>query len=182
MDRRHRKLRRQQHQHRHQHQHQGHRHHQQQRQHHQRRHQILCNLCSKLTAKEAAGLQRAGWAESNGIAAQAIDFRCRLRRLAAVSGDQGPAASPESRRLPQLRVIGQVHGTYIIAENEDGLYLIDQHAAHERINYERFYQQFGRARPGLARNCSCRLRWSLRPLKQRCCDQRSLIFADRGLF
>lgn len=54
-----------------------------------------------------------------------------------------PAASPESRRLPQLRVIGQVHGTYIIAENEEGLFLIDQHAAHERINYECFYRKFG---------------------------------------
>jgi len=49
----------------------------------------------------------------------------------------------ESRRLPQLRVIGQLHGTYIVAEDDSGLYLIDQHAAHERINYERFYRKFG---------------------------------------
>ena len=35
------------------------------------------------------------------------------------------------------RVIGQIHGTYIVAENENGMLLIDQHAAHERINYEK---------------------------------------------
>ena len=44
---------------------------------------------------------------------------------------------PESR-IPPLYPIGQMHGTYIIAQNELGLYLIDQHAAQERINYEFF--------------------------------------------
>ncbi len=38
----------------------------------------------------------------------------------------------------KLYPIGLAHGTYIIAENEDGIYLIDQHAAYERINYERY--------------------------------------------
>ncbi len=42
------------------------------------------------------------------------------------------------RELPVLRVLGQVGGTYIIAEGPEGLYLIDQHAAHERVLYERF--------------------------------------------
>ncbi|HHX93778.1 MAG TPA: DNA mismatch repair endonuclease MutL [Tenericutes bacterium] len=39
-------------------------------------------------------------------------------------------------RIPELYPIGQLHGTYILAENENGLYLIDQHAAKEQINYE----------------------------------------------
>jgi DNA mismatch repair protein MutL len=41
-------------------------------------------------------------------------------------------------RLPILRVIGQVGAAYIIAEGPDGLYLVDQHAAHERVLYEQW--------------------------------------------
>lgn len=40
--------------------------------------------------------------------------------------------------LAELRPIGQIDQTYIVAEGEDGMYLIDQHAAHERILYEKF--------------------------------------------
>ena len=52
--------------------------------------------------------------------------------------------SPDIPPFPELTLIGQHHGTYLIAQNEEGLYLIDQHAAHERINYEFYYEQFGR--------------------------------------
>lgn len=48
-------------------------------------------------------------------------------------------------RLPPLYPIGQLHGTYILAENEHGLYMIDQHAAQERINYEYFREKLGEA-------------------------------------
>lgn len=40
--------------------------------------------------------------------------------------------------FPKVFPIGQVHGTYIVAQNEDGFYMIDQHAAQERIKYEYF--------------------------------------------
>ena len=43
--------------------------------------------------------------------------------------------------IPVLRVLGQVSATYIIAEGPDGLYLIDQHAAHERVLFERVLAQ-----------------------------------------
>jgi DNA mismatch repair protein MutL len=57
-----------------------------------------------------------------------------------------PARSPLSTtpsRLPLLRIVGQVGQTYIIAESPDGMYLIDQHAAHERITYERLMARRG---------------------------------------
>ncbi len=43
----------------------------------------------------------------------------------------------EAVKSLKLYPVGLCHGTYIIAENEDGMYLIDQHAAQERVNYER---------------------------------------------
>lgn len=46
-------------------------------------------------------------------------------------------------RIPVMYPVGQVQGTYIVAQNEHGMYLIDQHAAQERIKYERFKKQFG---------------------------------------
>jgi DNA mismatch repair protein MutL len=44
-------------------------------------------------------------------------------------------------QLPMMFAVGQIHGTYIVAQNEQGMYLIDQHAAHERLNYETFYDK-----------------------------------------
>ena len=46
---------------------------------------------------------------------------------------------PEKQKLPYLEIIGQLHGTYIIMQNETGMYLMDQHAAQERIKYEYIY-------------------------------------------
>ena len=44
----------------------------------------------------------------------------------------------KKEKLPELYPIGLALGTYIICENEKGIYLIDQHAAQERINYEKY--------------------------------------------
>lgn len=48
-----------------------------------------------------------------------------------------------SSRIPRLYPIGQMHGTYIFAQNENGLYIIDQHAAQERLKYEYFREKVG---------------------------------------
>jgi DNA mismatch repair protein MutL len=45
-------------------------------------------------------------------------------------------------RLPLLRVVGQVGQTYIVAEGPQGMYLIDQHAAHERVLYEQMMGEY----------------------------------------
>ncbi|EGA89570.1 DNA mismatch repair protein [Planococcus donghaensis MPA1U2] len=50
--------------------------------------------------------------------------------------EQGP-------QFPELEVVGQIHGTYIVAQSNDGFYLIDQHAAQERIKYEYFREKVG---------------------------------------
>lgn len=73
-----------------------------------------------------------------------------LHRPIATTADQAPTLqspnhsitqSPnypitQPSKLPMLRVLGQILSTYIIAEGPDGLYLIDQHSAHERVLYE----------------------------------------------
>ena len=46
---------------------------------------------------------------------------------------------------PRLYPIGQMHGTYIFAQNEKGLYIIDQHAAQERLKYEYFREKVGKS-------------------------------------
>lgn len=54
-----------------------------------------------------------------------------------------PVGGTSSRRVPYMEIVGQVHGTYIIAQNENGMFMIDQHAAQERIKYEYFREKIG---------------------------------------
>lgn len=70
------------------------------------------------------------------------------------STDSDPTAIPydasapaRPRTLPMLRVVGQVGASYIVAEGPAGLYLVDQHAAHERILYEQFMMDYARQAP-----------------------------------
>ncbi|MDQ0491886.1 DNA mismatch repair endonuclease MutL [Paenibacillus brasilensis] len=76
--------------------------------------------------------------DSRHFADQKPQSRLNAEQLAAVSGE-----APELPAFPELNLIGQHHGTYLIAQNDQGLYLIDQHAAHERVNYEFYYEKFG---------------------------------------
>ena len=62
-----------------------------------------------------------------------------------LSADTEAAAASEleTETLPPLRILGQIQDTYVVAESPDGLVLIDQHAADERVNYERLQDELG---------------------------------------
>ncbi|UCC51825.1 MAG: DNA mismatch repair endonuclease MutL [Anaerolineaceae bacterium] len=85
--------------------------------------------------------------ENNAQGELQLDWSRRFAPADQVVGEEEKSASleaplMENERLPIMRVVGQVGAAYIITEGPDGLYLIDQHAAHERILYEQFMAQW----------------------------------------
>lgn len=58
-------------------------------------------------------------------------------------GEQPEDDAAPIERFPALRYIGQLHNTFLLAEGEDGFYILDQHAAQERIKYEYYREKIG---------------------------------------
>ncbi|MFJ7729250.1 DNA mismatch repair endonuclease MutL [Neobacillus sp. NPDC097160] len=81
--------------------------------------------------------------ESDEQVNESIDDSLGHKQIIESTGDQSES------RIPRLYPIGQMHGTYIFAQNENGLYIIDQHAAQERLKYEYFREKVGQVQSEL---------------------------------
>ena len=87
--------------------------------------------------------------KDNFIAPEIYDTNTKVTEVVQTAFDFAEPSKPseniiknESFKSLKLYPVGQVHGTYIIAENEDGMFILDQHAAHERVNYEMIKKKF----------------------------------------
>ena len=67
--------------------------------------------------------------------------------LGTTKSEEETVIKNETFKRLKLYPVGQVHGTYIIVENEDGMFILDQHAAHERVNYEMIKKKFSEETP-----------------------------------
>ena len=107
--------------------------------------------------RQSSGLTRAA---GGGAAATPSFFWSAFdRRSAAPPTGPAPAPGPLTspgpadaaltprQALPSLRVVGQVKLTYIVAESPDGMYLVDQHAAHERVLFDRIVRRAAQRTP-----------------------------------
>jgi DNA mismatch repair protein MutL len=76
-----------------------------------------------------------------GIAHDNLNAEGRMQNEESPAASQPDVQHSAFSNLPLLRLVGQIGASYLVAEGPDGLYLIDQHAAHERILFEKLMNQ-----------------------------------------
>ena len=91
-----------------------------------------------------------GGADSRGYEAGSFFPRGAFGGLRPDQPGGPPDAAAPMQPAPPLKVVGQVRATYIVAESPDGMYLVDQHAAHERVLFDRIIANGGPSAPGEA--------------------------------
>ena len=79
--------------------------------------------------------------EEETISEEEPDDIYTQQQYSLIEGDNETDPTNSTYKLPKLFYIGQLRGTYLLAQDEDNFYLIDQHAANERINYEKIIKE-----------------------------------------
>lgn len=82
--------------------------------------------------------------DSTSLTEETFETETRIEEEATELVESEGDQTIEVQKFPGLTYIGQLHGTYLLAQAEDGLYLIDQHAAQERCKYEFYRTEIGK--------------------------------------
>jgi len=99
------------------------------------------NLFAKETLDQITKPAKLHFAERKSVSYDQLDHP--ELDLASLDKAYDKLEREESSSFPELEFFGQMHGTYLFAQGRDGLYIIDQHAAQERVKYEEYRESIG---------------------------------------